>query len=77
MKYDKKDWLIYNLVVQNCSVTDRGYDLDSGFIRPHAEAMDHLDKIGMIELIGGSNSGRGRLANMKKTGGSQKCHNVL
>lgn len=68
-KFDAKDWIIYDLMIQNCSIRDReSYELDSGFIRAHAEAMDYLHKIGMIELIGGEDqgAGRGRLGKIKK-----------
>lgn len=64
---DAKDWLIFDLVVQNCTIRDpKEYSLDSGFIRAHANAMDHLADIGLIELIGNPDREyRGRLGKIK------------
>lgn len=69
-EFSELDWIIYELVWQNCFAAKPSgdYQLDSGFIRAHATAMDHLAKIGMIEMLGGEDQGpgRGRLAKAKE-----------
>lgn len=67
-KLDARDYLIYDLVLQSCHVANNSeYQIDSGFIRCFADAMDYLHHVGMIELLGGADqgNGRGRLAKLK------------
>jgi hypothetical protein len=52
MTTDKLNWMIHDLVLQGCHVENKeGYDLDSGFIRIYADALDYLEEIGFVRIL--------------------------